>query len=179
MSHDQDGGWRDALWNCRFRDDSFSHIFEIQLHHKAMLVVRKGLGGHATYAQFRGLLESLEVAQQDLEPKDTVSLLQARVTDLEAKKTHAKNNKLYAEAKLYRKELEAAKATLEKVKVTRRGGLRTLRRTCCCVCCFLLFFVVVVAVRRKRCSLRCKKLWEIPITKSACDSKPNSKCSCR
>ena len=48
-------------------------------HHKAMLVVRKGLGGHATYDKFRGLLESLEVAQQDLHPKGTVSLLQLPV----------------------------------------------------------------------------------------------------
>ena len=131
MSHDQDGGWRDALWNCRFRDDQFSHIFEIQLHHKAMLVVRKGLGGHATYARFRGILESLEVAQQDLEPKNTVSLLKAHVTDLETKKMNAKSNKLYAEAKSYSKEIAVAKADLEKVKVTRGDGSRTLRWTCC------------------------------------------------
>ena len=129
MSHDQDGGWRDALFNCRFRDDKSSHIFEIQLHHKEMLVVRKGLGGHATYAKFRGLLESLEVAQKDLEPKHMVPKLQAHVAALEAKKKHAKKNKLYADAKLYSKQLKVAKADLEKVNVTnwKKRVLHTLR----------------------------------------------------
>ena len=148
MSHDQDGGWRDALFNCRFCDDKSSHIFEIQLHHKAMLAVRKGLGGHATYAKFRGLLESLMVAQKDLESEDVVSKLQAHVAALEAKKRQAIKNKLYADVKVYSKKLEVAKADLEKVNVTTGKGWFTytplnLVDACVCVCVCVFGFVFV------------------------------------
>ena len=148
MSHDQDGGWRDALFNCRFCDDKASHIFEIQLHHKAMLVVRKHMGGHATYARFRGILESLEVAEQDLEPKDTVSKLQTLLDSLETKKRDAKRSKLYADAKLYSKKIKEVKADLEKVNVTNRKWwfkYTPLKLVDVCMCMFVCVCVCACA----------------------------------
>ena len=55
------------MWNCRFIDDVYGHIFEIQLHHNDMLVVRKQLGGHKVYAKYRGMIETLKVAGLELE----------------------------------------------------------------------------------------------------------------
>ena len=102
------------------------------------------------------MLESLEVAEQDLEPKDTVSKLQALLASLEAKKRDAKRSKLYNDAKLYTKKIKEVKADLEKVNVTNGKWWFTytpLKRVdvfvfVFCVC--FLFFSFVV--RRKTCS---------------------------
>ena len=61
------GGWRDAMFNAYFVDnDENKHIFEVQLHHKQLLLVRQKLGGHVIYAKYRALLEALEVAGCDI-----------------------------------------------------------------------------------------------------------------
>ena len=106
------------------------------------------------------------------------------MASLEAKKKHAKKNKLYADAKLYSEQLKVAKADLEKVNVT-NGGERVVyihsvepcRCVCVCVCVCLVLFLS--AIRRKSCSLSWTKLQRIPITKSVSDFKTRSKCSCR
>ena len=56
------GGWRDALINGYFRSDRNMHVVEIQIHHKALLTVRKDLGGHFMYSKFRAVAEALETA---------------------------------------------------------------------------------------------------------------------
>jgi len=56
------GGWRDALINGYFRSDRNMHLVEIQIHHKALLTVRKDLGGHFMYSKFRAIAEALETS---------------------------------------------------------------------------------------------------------------------
>merc|ERR1712190_675656 len=45
------GGWSDILINLQFTSVAF--VFEIQLVHKKMLVIRHDLGGHHTYDSYR------------------------------------------------------------------------------------------------------------------------------
>merc|ERR1712228_942437 len=57
------GGWSDVLLNLRFQADvSESPLvpFEVQLVHRAMLILRHDLGGHEAYAKFRFAAEFLE-----------------------------------------------------------------------------------------------------------------------
>jgi len=55
-----DGGWRDALVNFRFEDDTTEHVCELQIMHKKMMTIRADMGAHHDYAQFRGAVELLE-----------------------------------------------------------------------------------------------------------------------
>eukprot|EP00940_MAST-03C_sp_MAST-3C-sp2_P001666 g1666.t1 len=61
------GGWRDAMFNGYIvdKDDKNNnrHVVEIQLQHKALLLVRSDLGGHFIYAKFRSLMEALETCK--------------------------------------------------------------------------------------------------------------------
>ena len=57
------GGWRDAMFNGYMEGDQNMHIVEIQLQHKALLLVRSELGGHYMYSKFRSLVEALEVVE--------------------------------------------------------------------------------------------------------------------
>ena len=93
MSEDKAGGWRDCMWNCRFIDDVSGHIFEIQIHHKDMLVVRKQLGGHKIYAEYRGMIETLEVAGLELEDISVSAQLENLVKKLTVDLKRAMKNK--------------------------------------------------------------------------------------
>eukprot|EP00939_MAST-03C_sp_MAST-3C-sp1_P005163 g5163.t1 len=61
--HETSGGWRDAMFNGYLVGDKNKHIVEIQLQHRALLLVRSDLGGHYMYARFRSLIEALEVCK--------------------------------------------------------------------------------------------------------------------
>ena len=51
-------GWRDAMINYRVKGSD--HICEVQIIHEQLLVCRKQLGGHESYAQERNAREILE-----------------------------------------------------------------------------------------------------------------------
>jgi hypothetical protein len=53
-------GWADCLVNFVFREDSDRHVCEIQLVHAKLMLVRKQMGAHASYATFRSAAELLE-----------------------------------------------------------------------------------------------------------------------
>merc|ERR1711934_928325 len=55
------GGWADFMISFRFRSDPNQHVCELQLCHKDMGTVRKQMGAHHEYAEFRSALELLEV----------------------------------------------------------------------------------------------------------------------
>merc|ERR1711959_581620 len=55
------GGWADFMISFRFRSDPNQHVCELQLCHKDMMNVRKQMGAHHEYAEFRSALELLEV----------------------------------------------------------------------------------------------------------------------
>merc|ERR1719409_1531158 len=55
------GGWADFMVSFRFRSDPNQHVCELQLCHKDMMTVRKQMGAHHEYAEFRSALELLEV----------------------------------------------------------------------------------------------------------------------
>merc|ERR1711934_1098313 len=55
------GGWADFMISFRFRSDPNQHVCELQLCHKDMMTVRKQMGAHHEYAEFRSALELLEV----------------------------------------------------------------------------------------------------------------------
>merc|ERR1711934_307733 len=54
------GGWADFMISFRFRSDPNQHVCELQLCHKDMMNVRKKMGAHHEYAEFRSALELLE-----------------------------------------------------------------------------------------------------------------------
>ena len=51
-------GWRDAMVNYRVKGSH--HVCEVQICHQQLLVCRKQLGGHESYAQERNAREVLE-----------------------------------------------------------------------------------------------------------------------
>ena len=57
------GGWRDAMINYRVKGTT--HVCELQIGVKEMLVQRKGLGGHEEYARVRTAKELLEFLPPD------------------------------------------------------------------------------------------------------------------
>ena len=55
------GGWADIMINFRFKnDEGFMHICEIQLVHAQQYGVRKNMGAHKSYNDFRAALELCE-----------------------------------------------------------------------------------------------------------------------
>jgi len=55
------GGWADFMVSFTFRDDPNKHVCELQLCHKDLMTVRKQMGAHHEYGEFRSALELLEV----------------------------------------------------------------------------------------------------------------------
>jgi hypothetical protein len=70
FGHPTSGGWADFMVNFYFKDYEGQHICEVQLVHSHMYLLRKKMGAHKTYGQFRGAKEILEML--DLEPEDGV-----------------------------------------------------------------------------------------------------------
>jgi hypothetical protein len=89
------GGWSDTLINFRF--SGTAHICEIQFVHSQMMLVRKQMGAHFQYEQFRSASELLEATgHEDIvrkinstkrmySSKPKKNGLEKRVVDLEKK----------------------------------------------------------------------------------------------
>ena len=58
------GGWADILINAVFQRDPKLHIFEIQLVHQKLSVMRKQVGGHSDYKTTRAASEILRLIQE-------------------------------------------------------------------------------------------------------------------
>ena len=54
-------GWADCLVNFYFVADEHRHVCEVQLIPEKMFMVRKGMGGHDSYAHFRSAGEVVEL----------------------------------------------------------------------------------------------------------------------
>merc|ERR1711957_623869 len=60
------GGWADIVMNLFVLDDPRLHVFELQLVHRQMSVMRQQMGGHADYKVMRAATEitaSLQTTQ--------------------------------------------------------------------------------------------------------------------
>lgn len=51
------GGWSDLVLNCVFLDDPNLHVFELQLVHEKLSLMRAHIGGHADYKITRAAVE--------------------------------------------------------------------------------------------------------------------------
>jgi hypothetical protein len=72
------GGWADFMISFRFADDPNGHICEVQLIHDKLMTVRKQMGAHHEYAEFRSALELLEATGnakviEDIEAREAAS----------------------------------------------------------------------------------------------------------
>ena len=62
------GGWADIMLNFHFEDDAeWTHVCEIQLVHAELYSVRKNMGAHGSYTEFRAALELCEKVGVDPE----------------------------------------------------------------------------------------------------------------
>ena len=62
------GGWADIMMNLHFEDDAeWAHVCEIQLVHAELYSVRKNMGAHGSYTEFRAALELCEKVGVDPE----------------------------------------------------------------------------------------------------------------
>merc|ERR1711959_114318 len=75
------GGWADFMVSFRFRSDPNQHVCELQLCHKDMMTVRKKMGAHREYAEFRSALELLEVTGH-VDRIAKIEALKAQVSEL-------------------------------------------------------------------------------------------------
>jgi hypothetical protein len=73
------GGWADIMINFRFQDDGNMHVCEVQLVHAELYGVRKNMGAHETYNEFRAALELCEKVGADPEDGGDASVLEALV----------------------------------------------------------------------------------------------------
>ncbi len=68
------GGWADIMMNLYFEDDAeWAHVCEIQLVHVELYSVRKNMGAHGSYTEFRAALELCEKVGVDPEEEDSNS----------------------------------------------------------------------------------------------------------
>ena len=67
------GGWADCQLNIYLLDDSNQHKCEIQIVHKKLLAVNKGMDEHDTYAYFRSAWEMLKLHDAMLREKQLKS----------------------------------------------------------------------------------------------------------
>jgi hypothetical protein len=58
------GGWSDCMINYVLRDDPHSHICELQISHRSLVLQRKQLKAHAVYGHTRNALELREKLAQ-------------------------------------------------------------------------------------------------------------------
>merc|ERR1719463_463911 len=52
-----DGGWADCLLNLAKVDDKVFHVAEVQIVHEDMMAVRRNMGAHHEYNEFRAIAE--------------------------------------------------------------------------------------------------------------------------
>eukprot|EP00039_Didymoeca_costata_P006812 m.93581 g.93581 ORF g.93581 m.93581 type:complete len:1123 (+) comp13402_c0_seq3:137-3505(+) len=110
------GGWADTLVNFYFANgDPNKHIMEIQLVHTQMMKVRKEMGAHGAYNEFRTALEFLEatgnaflidrmeergvsISKLVVPKAASAAALQKRILSLEAKVNSPESKAGHAEA---------------------------------------------------------------------------------
>jgi hypothetical protein len=75
------GGWADIMINFYFQDDEerWAHICEIQLVHAQLYGVRKNMGAHSSYNDFRAALELCKKVGADPEVGCDANVLEALV----------------------------------------------------------------------------------------------------
>ncbi len=74
------GGWADIMMNFHFEDDAeWAHVCEIQLVHAELYNVRKNMGAHGSYNEFRAALELCEKVGVDPEEGSEADILDALV----------------------------------------------------------------------------------------------------
>ncbi len=74
------GGWADIMMNFHFEDDAeWTHVCEIQLVHAELYSVRKNMGAHRSYNEFRAALELCEKVGVDPEEGSDADTLDALV----------------------------------------------------------------------------------------------------
>jgi hypothetical protein len=75
------GGWADIMINFYFKNDEegWAHICEIQLVHAHLYSVRKNMGAHQNYNDFRAALELCEKVGADPEEGSDATILEALV----------------------------------------------------------------------------------------------------
>ncbi len=74
------GGWADIMMNFHFEDDAeWTHVCEIQLVHAELYSVRKNMGAHGSYNEFRAALELCEKVGVDPEEGSDADILDALV----------------------------------------------------------------------------------------------------
>ena len=74
------GGWADIMMNFHFEDDAeWTHVCEIQLMHAELYSVRKNMGSHRSYQEFRAALELCEKVGVDPEEGSDADILDALV----------------------------------------------------------------------------------------------------
>jgi hypothetical protein len=74
------GGWADIMMNFYFEDDAeWTHVCEIQLVHAELYNVRKNMGAHGSYNEFRAALELCEKVGVDPEEGSGADILDALV----------------------------------------------------------------------------------------------------
>jgi hypothetical protein len=73
------GGWADIMINFYFKDneEGLAHICEIQLVHAQLYSVRKNMGAHKSYNDFRAALELCEKVGADPEEGSSTTILEA------------------------------------------------------------------------------------------------------
>jgi hypothetical protein len=113
------GGWADFMVNFYFEDDGNQHICELQLVHSQMFGMRKNMGAHKTYAQFRGAKEILEMLglnpEEGADPK-TVGLLKDLVWTGQSEQRKASPHELTADVEALQAEVETLKADMRDLK---------------------------------------------------------------
>ncbi len=74
------GGWADIMMNFHFTDDAeWAHVCEIQLVHVELYSVRKNMGAHGSYNEFRAALELCKKVGVDPEEGSDPEILDALV----------------------------------------------------------------------------------------------------
>jgi hypothetical protein len=70
------GGWADIMMNLHFEDDTeWAHVCEIQLVHAELYSVRKNMGAHGSYTEFRAALELCEKVGVDPEEEGSDAVI--------------------------------------------------------------------------------------------------------
>jgi hypothetical protein len=70
-------GWHDGLILFYFQDDENKHICELQLVHSLLNNVRKGMGAHKTYSQYRSAEELMLAIKRQLRTETLSTLKQS------------------------------------------------------------------------------------------------------
>eukprot|EP00451_Oxyrrhis_marina_P021161 CAMPEP_0204340184 /NCGR_PEP_ID=MMETSP0469-20131031/22381_1 /ASSEMBLY_ACC=CAM_ASM_000384 /TAXON_ID=2969 /ORGANISM="Oxyrrhis marina" /LENGTH=600 /DNA_ID=CAMNT_0051324667 /DNA_START=80 /DNA_END=1882 /DNA_ORIENTATION=+ len=80
FQHPTEGGWSDLQLNVAFTKEDFWHVGEVQIVHHHLMVVRRNMGAHEEYSQFRGEQEILDIARSQADASGVSMRTPARRT---------------------------------------------------------------------------------------------------